>query len=144
MILINCVNYFCIRKTTNQKFSIGLKPHPYIHQVRLHLVFLVGSFNKFSTNGCSHFFLVQLVWLCSFLFIMTWPTRLILSMYSEIGNGLANNCLNGVFFALFTLEKVLAWRQNTGTSFSVLRAIFHKKSNNWSMSNVFVTFLNSA
>lgn len=64
-----------------------------IHK-ELWFLFLVGGLVKSTTKWCSHLFFVQFSWQCNSSSIITWPTRLILSMYSEIGYGPANNCLH--------------------------------------------------
>lgn len=51
-----------------------------------------GILDQSTAYLCSHLFSVQFSWQCSPSSMITWPIRLILSIYSEIGNGLATNC----------------------------------------------------
>lgn len=85
-----------------------------------HLIsFDIGRLFKFTVNGCLHVFFVQCVWQFNSFLRITCPTRLILSMYSEIGYGPANNCrlhcsildiFDGVWMALEFVSLMVFWR----------------------------------
>lgn len=104
------------------------------YQLCLHFLLVVGCLDKFTTNGCSHFHFVHLSWQCIRLSMIIWPTRLMLSMYSEIGYALANNWPNCAFCVLFTfglafgavLSIVLWWGTCTFPLF--LDAVFYEVS----------------
>lgn len=71
----------------------------------MHFLFPNGFLSKSTTNGCIHPVRLHFLWQWKLEFMITWPMRLTLSIYSETGYRLANNVQRLAFPSAFNLHR---------------------------------------